>query len=90
MVQYEIIISGKVQGVGFRFFTRNQARQLNLTGWVRNTLDGGVLATVQGPKQAITTFVDFLSVGPPLSDVKSVTKIEMQLIEKFTDFEVRD
>lgn len=89
MLQYEIRISGKVQGVGFRFFTRNQARQLNLMGWVRNTLDGGVLATVQGTEYAINTFVDHMWVGPPLSEVKSVTKVEMHFIEEFPDFEVK-
>ena len=89
MLQYEIKVSGEVQGVGFRYFTRNQARQLNLKGWVRNTLDGGVLACVQGPQHAIDTFVDHLWIGPPMSEVTSVTKMEIQLIEEYSDFEIR-
>lgn len=89
MQQYEIRISGKVQGVGFRYFTRNQARQLNLNGWVRNTLDGGVLTTVQGNKRAIDTFIDYMWVGPPLSEVSCVTKVEMQIIETYDDFKIK-
>lgn len=89
MIQVELRISGKVQGVGFRYFTQKQARTLNLVGWVRNTLDGGVLATVQGPKHAIETFMDYMWIGPPMSDVKSVTKVEMPIIEEFTDFDLR-
>lgn len=89
MIQVEIRISGKVQGVGFRYFTKKQAKMLNLGGWARNTLDGGVLACVQGSKHAINTFVDYMWVGPPMSDVKSVTTVEMSIIEEFSDFEVR-
>lgn len=90
MIQVEIRISGKVQGVGFRYFTQKQAKTLNLGGWVRNTLDGGVLATVQGSKHAINSFVDYMWIGPPMSDVKSVTKVEMHLFEEYSDFEVRN
>ncbi len=89
MVQYEIRISGKVQGVGFRYFTQKQGKALNLTGWVRNTLDGNVIAVVQGVKHAVDTFVDHMWIGPPMSEVKSVTTQEMELHEAFTDFEIR-
>lgn len=90
MLQYEIKVSGRVQGVGFRYFTRNQAKQLNLKGWVRNTLDGGVLVNVQGPGHAIKTFVDHLWIGPPMSEVSSVIKTEVELIEEYADFDIRN
>lgn len=89
MVQYEIRVTGRVQGVGFRFYTQQQARTLNLNGWVRNTLDGGVMAMVQGPKHAIDTFVDYLWIGPPASQVKNITKVEMQILEEYSHFEIR-
>lgn len=89
MVQYEIKVSGKVQGVGFRYFAQKQAKTLNLNGWVKNTLDGGVLVLAQGDKTAIETLADFLWVGPPHSDVRNVFKMEMQIIEEYSDFEVR-
>jgi len=89
MVQYEIKVTGRVQGVGFRYYVQRQAKILNLTGWVRNTLDGGVLVLVQGSQAAIDTLADYLWIGPPLSQVKSVFKTEMQLLEEYSDFEVR-
>ena len=89
MVQFEIKITGSVQGVGFRYYAQKQARILNLNGWVRNTVDGGVLTIVQGEKAAIDTFIDYLWVGPPLSRVKNITTAEMQVIHEYTDFEVR-
>ena len=89
MLQFEIKITGLVQGVGFRYYAQKQARILNLKGWVRNTVDGGVLAIAQGEKVAIDTFIDYLWVGPPLSRVKGITKVEMPLIKEYSDFEVR-
>lgn len=88
MIQYEIKVSGEVQGVGFRYYTQKQAKTLNLNGWVKNTLDGGVLAMVQGEKTAIETLADFLWIGPPHSQVKSVFKVETHIIEECTDFDV--
>ncbi len=89
MVQFEISISGKVQGVGFRYYVQKQAKTLNLTGWVRNSLDGGVIVMVQGNKVAIDTLIDYLWIGPPMSLVKSVYKVEMQILEEYSDFEVK-
>ncbi|WP_321371933.1 acylphosphatase [uncultured Draconibacterium sp.] len=89
MVQYEIRVTGRVQGVGFRYYVQQQAKLLNVNGWVRNTVDGGVLVMAQGAEPAVKTLVDYLWVGPPLSLVKSVHKAELQLIESYTDFEVR-
>lgn len=89
MIQYEIKVCGKVQGVGFRYYAQKQANILNLKGWVKNTFDKGVLLMVQGEKAAIETLTDFLWIGPPLSQVKSVIKVEMQIIEEYSDFEVR-
>jgi acylphosphatase len=89
VVQYEIRISGKVQGVGFRYFTQKQGKILNLTGWVRNTLDENVMAVVQGSKHAVDTFIDHMWIGPPMSDVQSVTKTETTVLEEYSDFEIR-
>lgn len=88
-IQYEIRVNGRVQGVGFRYYVQQQAKLLNVTGWVRNTVDGGVLIMAQGTEPAVKTLVDYLYVGPPLSLVKSVHKAELQVLEIFSDFEVR-
>ena len=69
------LISGRVQGVGFRAFTHRQAVQLKLRGWVRNLDDGRVEAVAQGAKAALVEFEAKLRSGPPHGKVESV-KIE--------------
>lgn len=89
MVQYEIKISGRVQGVGFRYFTHKKANEFGLSGWVKNTYDGGVQVMVRGDETDVETFIDHLRTGPPLSRVINLTKVKMPLAEEFTGFEVR-
>jgi acylphosphatase len=89
MVQYEIKIIGRVQGVGFRYYTQKQARIFGLNGWVKNTVDGNVIVVVQGEKSEIITFIDYLWIGPTHSRVQNISKIQMTVIHKFTDFEIR-
>ena len=50
MVQYEIRITGRVQGVGFRQYILHKAMQLGVTGWVKNTINGDVQVVVKGKK----------------------------------------
>lgn len=57
-------IRGRVQGVGFRWFTRREARARNLAGWVRNLPDGSVQVVVQGAEEAVTELASRLAVGP--------------------------
>ena len=71
------LVSGKVQGVGFRFFTEDAARREGLTGFVRNLDDGRVEAVVVGEKESIARFERSLGVGPPLSRVTDIS-IEME------------
>ena len=89
MVQYEIRVTGRVQGVGFRYYVQQQAKLLNVTGWTRNTVDGGVMVVAQGPEPAVKRLIDYLWIGPPLSLVKSVHPAELQVIESYSNFEVR-
>jgi len=62
---FGFVVSGKVQGVGFRWSTRNKARQLGLGGWVRNCADGRVEGEVSGNSGDVDLFLDWLAVGPP-------------------------
>lgn len=50
------IVEGHVQGVGFRYFTMDQARRLGLSGWVRNLPDGSVEAEAEGPREDLLVF----------------------------------
>ncbi len=71
-VAAEIVISGMVQGVGYRFFTQRVAEELHLSGWVRNLPDGRVQAEVEGPRARIEELLARLRVGPRLSSVTDV------------------
>lgn len=59
-VRKHIFFYGRVQGVGFRYYSVNKARQLGLTGWVRNLYDGSVEMEVQGPEKFIDDLIIFL------------------------------
>ncbi len=58
-----MIVSGRVQGVGFRFSTQQKAIELNLAGWVRNKMDGTVEIEVEGEKEKIEQFIQQLEKG---------------------------
>ena len=89
MVQYDIEITGRVQGVGFRQFTLHKARQLNVSGWVRNTMDGKVQLVAKGNKQDLETFIDYLKSGPSMARVENVSKYQMQKLDDFSEFMVK-
>jgi acylphosphatase len=65
-------IRGRVQGVSFRVWTRSQAQQLGLSGWVRNEGDGSVTALIAGPKRAVVTMLERFWKGPPGASVTAV------------------
>ncbi|SRR5258706_2435104 len=72
MQQAHVIISGFVQGVGYRQFVKQNARKLGLTGWVRNIPDGSVEALFQGTKDVIDQMILLCRKGPFLSEVEDV------------------
>src|SRR5438067_13250517 len=74
MIAKRIIIRGRVQGVAFRFSLVDIARDMDVTGWVRNRFDGTVEALVQGEPTAIQRVVDWCRRGPPAA---RVTEIEV-------------
>jgi len=65
-------ITGRVQGVGFRAWTDQQARARGLSGWVRNEADGAVSALVHGPGPAVRDMVAACRLGPPGARVEAV------------------
>jgi len=64
-VTKHLIITGRVQGVGFRFYMERKARELGLSGWVRNRRDGAVEAVVQGLSDAVEAMIAWARRGPP-------------------------
>jgi acylphosphatase len=69
------LISGRVQGVGFRWFARDAAAREGVTGWVRNLDDGRVEALVEGEAEAVTRMERALRSGPPGARVHTVSVI---------------
>lgn len=70
-------VEGEVQGVGFRWYVREQARALELAGWVRNEPDGGVVLVASGEATALDTLERQLKVGPRQSTVTAVLRREL-------------
>lgn len=66
-------ISGRVQGVSFRVWTRTEAERLGLAGWVRNEDDGSVTALIVGTEGAVSTMMNRFRKGPSGASVSSVT-----------------
>ena len=66
------IVTGSVQGVGFRFFVQHKAAALGLTGWARNLDDGKVEVYAAGPPSRLADLKAALEIGPKSADVQSV------------------
>jgi acylphosphatase len=66
------IVHGRVQGVGFRYFVRENAIRLNITGWVRNRYNGTVEVTAEGTRQDLDAFLRVLHRGPSAANVTEV------------------
>ena len=89
MIQYEINISGRVKGVGYRYYVVQKAIELEIVGWVKNTKSGGVLISAQGKNSELETFVDFLRIGPTRSRVEKISKYKMPILIEFDKFEIK-
>lgn len=75
----DVRITGMVQGVSFRAYTREQARGLGVTGWVRNEPDGAVAGHFEGPDHAVDALVAWCHHGPAYADVDRVEVTEAEL-----------
>ena len=83
-----VLVSGRVQGVGYRYSTREQAIALNIVGWVQNLTDGRVEATIQGVAPAIDRMMKWFYEGPPAAEVTGV-ETKQQPLQTFETFEIR-
>lgn len=70
----DAIVHGRVQGVGFRYYTRTKATSLGLTGWVNNEPDGTVHVVCEGDSAGLKEFEAWLDQGPPSAHVSRVEK----------------
>jgi len=87
-IRCRVWISGTVQGVGYRFSTVQMARQLGLSGWVRNLPDGRVEAVFEGDRAAVEQAIAWCRHGPPAARVSQVDAAA-EPVEGLTSFETR-
>ncbi len=85
--QIHLLISGRVQGVGFRDFTQRTAEKLGILGWVRNLSNGKVELKAQGPDDKLKEFTEKVSEGPSSSKVEKVESVKSD-IEDLHKFEI--
>ncbi|WP_294375206.1 acylphosphatase [uncultured Clostridium sp.] len=81
MIRYSILTAGKVQGVGFRFFTQLTASTLNLTGWCKNLHDGRVQIEIQGSKETVDKFITTIKKGNNFSRIDEISINSIPVIE---------
>jgi acylphosphatase len=67
-----LVVTGEVQGVGFRYSMALRAEQLGVTGWVRNRRDGSVEAMIEGPPEQLAALIEWARRGPPSAAVAHV------------------
>lgn len=85
-----LVVSGRVQGVGFRYFTRRQAARLGLSGWVRNLPSGDVEVHVEGAQAGIRELIAALSRGPDWARVDAVRESWQSPTGAHRDFHISD
>ena len=88
MKHIKITVTGRVQGVNFRRYTLQQALELGLQGYVKNTPEGNVRIHAQGDELNLNQLLTWCKKGSPLSNVETVEVVELPL-EQFTSFEIR-
>jgi acylphosphatase len=88
-VARHVRVTGRVQGVFFRAWARDAARQHDISGWIRNCNDGSVEAHFEGEEDAVRWLVDLMYDGPGGARVDRVA-VEDAELEEMTAFEVRD
>ena len=87
--RFHVLVKGRVQGVGFRYFSQNCALKLQITGWVRNLADGRVEAEIQGESAQVQLMLSELQQGPRFGHVDSLIKNEIAVSPDEKDFSVR-
>lgn len=88
-MRLRFLVTGRVQGVGFRYFARRVATRLGISGWVRNLPDGAVEAVADGSPDALARFQEELRRGPTLAVVENVRAGDTDPAEALVGFEIR-
>jgi acylphosphatase len=89
MVRAHVVVSGRVQGVYFRYATREEATLRGVKGWVRNLRDGRVEAVFEGDTVKVGEMIDFCHYGTPDAKVSSVEVTWEEYTGEFKEFSIR-
>ena len=89
LTRVRVVVRGVVQGVGFRFFAMQLARDYGLAGWVRNREDGSVEVEAEGDDVIVRAFIKDLGIGPHSADVAAVEVETLPPAREHTGFHVR-
>lgn len=89
MIRKYVLVSGRVQGVGFRYHAMNLALNYHLTGWVRNMRNGAVEMEVQGEAESVDLFIQHLDEGTNWIRIDNKSVVDTQEILGETAFRVR-
>ncbi len=84
-----VTVYGRVQGIGYRYFAVQSAKNRNLVGFVRNEPEGTVVVEVEGPMPAIYSFLHDLGKGPRMASVTSVDVKKIDSLGQEKDFRIR-
>ena len=83
------VVEGRVQGVGFRYFTQDRAVFLGLSGWVRNRWNGTVELVAEGPRADLETLLKAVQRGPHMGTTRNVKFDWMEGTGEFSSFRIR-
>ncbi len=86
---YRVVLSGRVQGVGFRYFAEDQAQNYNIKGYVKNTYNNKVEVLCQGKQKELDLFILMLKKGPTFANVTEIKIDPVENPAKYEYFEVR-
>lgn len=84
----ELRVRGRVQGVGFRYYTRHAASRIGVTGWVRNEVDGSVVIHAEGTAEQLQRMEEFARRGAPAARVADVSVRKVPAQGTFRTFSV--
>jgi acylphosphatase len=89
IARLDATVTGRVQGVGFRYFVLREAMDLGLDGWVANTRGGSVRCVAEGPRTRLDVLLERLREGPPAAIVDHVSEAFMPATGTLGPFSVR-
>ena len=86
---YKVLLSGRVHGVGFRYFVESTASKYDISGYVRNTFDRKVEVVCQGEEEDLKQFIDEVKKGPAFSVITDVKIEEIKDSRKYSIFDIK-